>query len=171
MFFYLSLTYLTVLLALACLGPIRDLWECKACSEQGPWEYSNWSAHLDHRCQVRGGQWQHTDGGEDHWQSNHFIKSQWGRDQSWAVDSGQSQKCMIVISKLIWFALQQAPNAINSTDMWQNKTCLFASVVCNLKKLKFKRMWPIKPENEAYLLVRIYLPNCYFILNYIQCML
>lgn len=82
--------WLTVLLALACLGAVRDIWECEAGSEQSPWEYSNWSAHLDHSCQVGGGQWQHTDGGEDHWPSNHLTEGQWGRDQPWAVDSGQS---------------------------------------------------------------------------------
>lgn len=78
-------------LALACLGPIRDLWKCKARSEQGPWEYSNRSAHLDHSCQVGGGQWEHTDGGKDHWQSNHLTTGKWGGNQPWAVDSGQLQ--------------------------------------------------------------------------------
>lgn len=82
--------HLTLLLALACLGPAGDLWECQACFEQGPWEYSNWSTHLDHGRQVRGGQWQHTDGRENHWQSNHLSESQWSRNQPWTVDSGKS---------------------------------------------------------------------------------
>lgn len=75
-------------LAVAGTGPVRDVRERPACPEQSSREHPNRSPHLDHCCQVGGGQWQHSDGGQDHWQSHHFSTRQRCGDQQRAVDTG-----------------------------------------------------------------------------------
>lgn len=73
---------------MAGTGPVRNIRECPSCPEQSSREHPHRSSHLDHCCQVGGGKWQHSDGGQDHWQSHQFSTCQRCGDQQRAVDTG-----------------------------------------------------------------------------------
>lgn len=84
----LCLNVFVSFIAMVGPGPLRDVWKRSTCSEQSSRKYPHWSPHLDHCCQVGRGQWQHSDGGEDHWQSHNFSTGQWRGDQQRAMDTG-----------------------------------------------------------------------------------
>lgn len=98
--------------AVAGIGPVRDVWERTSCPEQSSRKHPHRSPHLDHRCQVGGGQRQHSDGGQDHWQSHHFSARQWCGDQQRAVDTG------VFLQLSGFFERAGFPAAV----MWQRKT-------------------------------------------------
>lgn len=58
--------FCTSSLAVARPGPVGDVRERPSCLEQSQREHPHRSPHLDHCCQAGGGQWQHSDGGQDH---------------------------------------------------------------------------------------------------------
>lgn len=84
----ISNRFCTSSLAVARPGPVGDVRERPSCLEQSQREHPHRSPHLDHCCQVGGGQRQHSDGGQDHRPSHHFSPSQWCGDQQRAVDTG-----------------------------------------------------------------------------------